>query len=77
VTVNKNTETLIDASVNVEKTKCVLVSRDQNADQNRDTKIANRSFENVLQLKYLGRTASDQNLIQEEIKRGLNCCNAC
>jgi hypothetical protein len=61
-TVDKNTETLIDASkevgleVNVEKTKCMLVSRDQNADQNQDIKIANRSFENVSQLKYLGRT---------------------
>jgi hypothetical protein len=38
-TTNKNTETLIDASkevgldVNVEKTKYMLVSRDQNADQ--------------------------------------------
>jgi hypothetical protein len=71
-TVNKNTETLIDASkevgleVNIEKTKCMLVSLDQNADQNRDIKIANRSFENVSQLKYLGMTVSNQNLIQEE-----------
>jgi hypothetical protein len=52
-TINKNTETLIDASkkvgleVNVEKTKYMLVSHDQNADQNRDIKIGNRSFENV------------------------------
>jgi retron-type reverse transcriptase len=41
-TVNKNTQTLIDASkevcleVNVEKTKYMLVSRDQNAGQNRE-----------------------------------------
>jgi nitrous oxide reductase len=52
-TINKNTETFIDASkevdleINVEKTKYVLVSRDQNADQNWDIKIGNRSFENV------------------------------
>jgi hypothetical protein len=52
-TMNKNTETLIDASkevgleVNIEKTKYMLVSRDQNAGQNRDRKIGNRSFENV------------------------------
>jgi hypothetical protein len=45
--VNKNTETLIDASkevgleVNIETTKCMFVSRDQN----QDIKIANRSFE--------------------------------
>jgi hypothetical protein len=47
-TINKNTETLIDASkevgleVNVEKTKYMLVSLDQNADQNQDIKIRNR-----------------------------------
>jgi hypothetical protein len=52
-TINKNTETSIDASkevgleVNVEETKYMLVSLDQNADQNRDMKIGNRSFENV------------------------------
>jgi hypothetical protein len=39
-TVNKSTETLIDASkevgldVDIEKTKCMLVSHYQNADQN-------------------------------------------
>jgi hypothetical protein len=32
---------------NVEKTKYMLRSRHQNVDQNRDIKIANRSFENV------------------------------
>jgi hypothetical protein len=82
-TINKNTETLIDASKevglegNVEKTKCMLVSRDQNAGQNREIKIGNRSFQNVSQFKYLGTTVTNQNLIQEEIKRRLNSCNAC
>jgi hypothetical protein len=52
---NKNKETLIDASkevgleVNVEKTKYMLVFRDQNAGQNREIKIGNRSFGNVSQ----------------------------
>jgi hypothetical protein len=47
-TINKNKETLIDASkevgleVNVEKTKYVLVSRDQNTGQNREIEIGNR-----------------------------------
>jgi hypothetical protein len=82
-TINKNTQTLIDASkevgleVNVEKTKYVLVSQDQNAGQNRQIKIGNRSFENVPQLKYLGTTVTNQNLILEEIKRRLNSGNAC
>jgi hypothetical protein len=34
----------------------MLVSRDQNAGQNREIKIGNRSFENVSQFKYLGTT---------------------
>jgi hypothetical protein len=52
-TINKNTKTLIDASkevgleVNVEKTRYILVSRDQNAGQNQEIKIGNRSFKNV------------------------------
>jgi hypothetical protein len=52
-TINKNAKILIDASkevgleVNVEKTKYMLVSRDQNAGQNRDTQIANRTFGHV------------------------------
>jgi hypothetical protein len=59
-TLNKNTETLIDATkeagleVNVEKTKSMLVSYYYNAYFNRDIKIGNRSFENVSQFKYLG-----------------------
>jgi hypothetical protein len=82
-TIYKNKETLINAStevgleVNVEKTKCMLVSRDQNAGQNREIKIGNRSFENVSQFKHLGTKVTDQNSIQEEIKRRLNSGNAC
>jgi hypothetical protein len=61
-TINKNTETLIDASkevgleVNTEKTKYMLVSQDQTAGQNREIKIGNRSFEDVSQFRYLGTT---------------------
>jgi hypothetical protein len=81
-TINKNTETLIFASkevgleVNVEKnTRYMLVSCDQNAGQNREIKIGNRSFENVSQFKYLGTTVTNQNFIQEEINRRLNSGN--
>jgi hypothetical protein len=52
------------------------VSRDQNAGQNRKIKIGIRSFENVSQFKYLGTTVTNQNFIQEEIKRRLNSANA-
>jgi hypothetical protein len=77
-TTEKNTETLTDASwevgleTNAEKTKYMLLSCQQNAGQNRDTKIGNRSSENVSQFKYLGTTVTNQNLIQEEIKRRFN-----
>jgi hypothetical protein len=82
-TVKKNTETLIDASkevgleINIEKTKYMLPSPHQNVGQNRDIKIANKLFANVSQFKYLGMTVSNQNLIQEEIKRRLNSGNSC
>jgi hypothetical protein len=65
--------------MDVEKTKYtrMLLSRHHNAGQNRDVKIANTSFENVSQFKYLGTTVTNQNLIQEEIKRRLNSGTAC
>jgi hypothetical protein len=68
-TINRNTETLTDASkeaslvINVKKTKYMLLSRHQNAGQSRDVKVANRSFENVSQLKYLGTSVSNQNFV--------------
>jgi hypothetical protein len=82
-TIKKNGESLIGTSkmvgveVNAEKTKYMLLSRHQNAGQNQDIKMANGSFENVSQFKYLGTRARNQNLIQEEIKRRLNSYNAC
>jgi hypothetical protein len=81
-TINKNAETSTDASkevgldINTEKTKYMLLSHHQNASKNWDIKIPNRSFENVSQLKYLGMTVKNENLIQEKIKRRLNSGNA-
>jgi MarR-like DNA-binding transcriptional regulator SgrR of sgrS sRNA len=80
---SRNTDTLAEASkrvgieVNIEKIKYMLVSCDQNADQNRDIKVGNRAFENLSQFKYLGTIVTNQNLIQEEINRRLNSANAC
>jgi hypothetical protein len=82
-TIKQNTETLIGASkevgleINVEKTKYMLLSHQQNVGQNQDIKIANRSFENVSQFRYLGTTVTNQSLIQKEIKRRLKSGNAC
>jgi hypothetical protein len=82
-TIKKNTGTLIDASrefgleINIEKTKYKLISRYQNVCQNRDIKIANRTFENVSQFRYMGTTVINKNFFQDEIKRRLNSGNAC
>jgi hypothetical protein len=67
----------VGLEINVDQTKYMLLSRHQNVGQNRDIKIANRSFENVPQFKYLETTVTNQNLIQEEIKRRFNSGNAC
>jgi hypothetical protein len=39
--------------------------------------MANRSFENVPQFRYLGTTLTNQNWINEEIKGILNSGNVC
>jgi hypothetical protein len=52
-TIKKNTEFFIDAKkkvgleVNTEQSKYMLLSRHQNAGQNHDIKISDRSFENM------------------------------
>jgi hypothetical protein len=56
------TENLTDASkevcleISTAKTDYMSLSRHHNAVQNDDIKIANRSFENVAQFRYLGTT---------------------
>jgi hypothetical protein len=55
----------------------MLLSHHQNVGQSRVIKIADRSFENLSQFKCLGTIVTNQNLIQEEIKRSLNSGNAC
>jgi hypothetical protein len=82
-TINKNTKTSYDTNtevgleVNVETIKYTLLSPQQNAGQNRDIIIVNRSFESVSQFRYLVMTVMSQNLIQEEIERRLNSGIAC
>jgi hypothetical protein len=55
----------------------VLLSCQQNAGQNHDIKIVDRCFENVAQFRYFGTTVTNQNLLQEKIKRRFNTGNAC
>jgi hypothetical protein len=54
----------------------MLLSRHQNAGPHHGVKLAKMSIENVAQLKCLGTTVTNQNLILEEIKRELNYWNA-
>ena len=82
-TVKENVKALIVASketgleVNADKTKYMVMSRNQNAGQSHSMKIDNSSFERVEELKYLGTTSTNQNSIQEEIKSRIFCVPAC
>ena len=81
--VKENAETLVVAAkeigleVNADKTKYMVMSRDQNAGRTHSIKIDNSSFERVDDFKYLGTTLINQNSIQEEIKSRLMSGNAC
>ena len=63
--------------VNAHKTKYMTVFRDQNAGRIHSMKMDNSSIERVEDLKYLGRTQTNQNSIQEEIKSRMKLGNAC
>jgi len=69
-TVKKSTETLVVASkirllVNGDKTKYMVMSRDQNAGRIRNIKNDNSSFGRVEEFKYLGKTRTNRNSIQK------------
>jgi predicted RNA-binding protein YlxR (DUF448 family) len=63
--------------VNADKTKYMDMSRDQNAGRSHNIKIDNSCFEKVEELKYFGKTLTNQNSIQEEVKSRLNSWNTC
>jgi len=63
--------------VNSDKTKYIVMSREQNAGRSHNTKIFNRYFERVEEFKCLGRTLKNQNSIQEETKSTLKSGNTC
>ena len=60
-----------------DKTKYMIMSRDQNAGRSYSMKIYNNSTERVEDFKYLGTTLTNTNCIQEEIKSRLKLGNAC
>jgi hypothetical protein len=53
----------------------MLLSHHHNAGQNLDIKIANRSFENMSQFKYLEMTVANENLIRRKLRGDSD--NAC
>jgi hypothetical protein len=55
----------------------MLPSHHQNGGQMKIRKIANTTFEDVAQFKYLGTVVRNQTSIQHKIQRRLNLGNAC
>ena len=82
-TIKENAEALVVASkrtgleVNADKTKYMVISRDQNAVRSHRMKTEHSPFERAEGFKYLGTTLTNQNFIREEIKRRLKRGNAC
>ena len=66
----------IGLKLNADKTKYMIMSRDQNARRSNSMKFDSSSFERVEELKYWGTTLTYQNSIQEEIKGILKSGNA-
>ena len=64
-------------SMVADKTKYMIMSRDQNAGRGHSMKIDNSPIERVEEFKYLGTTLTNQSSIQEEIKSTLKIRNAC
>jgi len=82
-TLKENAEALVAATrengleVIADKTKYMVMSRDQNAERIQSVRIDNSTFERVEEFKYLGTTLTNQNYIAEEIKSRLRSGNAC
>ena len=63
--------------VNADKTKYMIMSRDQNAGRIHSVRVDKSTFDRVEEFKYLGTTLTNQNSIAEEIKSRLRSGNAC
>jgi hypothetical protein len=67
----------IGLEVNADKTKYTFMSHDHNAGPCHNIKIDNCSLERVEEFKYLGKNLTNQNSIEEEIKKRMKSGNAC
>ena len=82
-TLKENAEALVAATreigleVSADKTKYMVMSRDQNARRIHSVRIDSSIFERVEEFKYLGTTLTNQNSIAEEIKSRLRSGSAC
>ena len=76
-TLKENAEALVAATreigleVSADKSKYMVMSRDQNAGRIHSVRIDNSTFGRVEEFKYLGTTLTNQNCIAEEIKSRL------
>ena len=55
--------------VHADRTKCVYMYCVQNAGQNHNVKVGNKSCLNVVKFIYLGRTLKNKNYIREQTKK--------
>jgi len=82
-TLKENAEALVAATreigleISADKTKYMVMSRDQNAGRNQSVRIDNSAFERVEEFKYLGTTLTHQNSIPEKFKSRLRLGNVC
>jgi len=82
-TLQETADTLVVATreiglkVSADKTKYMVMSRDQSAGRVQNVRIDNNIFERVEEFKYLGTTLTNQNSISEEIKSKLRAGNVC
>jgi hypothetical protein len=72
----KNTEALlvasseIDLEINIKKTKCMNMSRDQHAVQYHNIKMSITFCQTVSLFRYMQTSAADPNCVHEESKSG-------
>jgi hypothetical protein len=66
--IHKLSTLVLGDEVNADKTKYMIMSRDQNEGRNYSMEIDNSSIERVERFRYLGTTLTNKISIQEESK---------